>query len=134
MREKAKAVELKPINPDTLKISKVPDTQDQFSIELSVTGFCGEDWKTFFQDQVKKESALLNKSFNFKINWLSIEVTTTPEEILDTIALTKKLVLATNEETKRYNQEVEEEWKIQREQEKIDQEKIRKMRELLRQG
>ncbi len=134
MRDKVKTVELKPINPDTLKISKVPNSQDSFTIELPLTHFCEDGWKNLFYEKVKQTAAIMNKELNFQINWLALEAVTTPEEINDTIALVKKIVTQTNEEALRYNEEVEKEREIHRRQEKIDEEKIRKMREMLRQS
>ena len=133
MREKIRTVELKPINPDTLKISKVPDSPDSFSVELPVTEFCDESWKMFFSEKVRTTTTALNRRLNIQISWLSIAVVTASEDIKDTVALVKKLVLATNEEVKKYNEEVEKEWEAYRKEEKIVEEKISKMREALKQ-
>ena len=55
---------LKPIDPETLKIRKLSNEEDTFLVELPLDGTPQEDWQELFEKELKKTAqplAILTK-------------------------------------------------------------------------
>jgi hypothetical protein len=130
MKDFAKKVNLKPIDPDGLKIEKSYEFQEAYSFELELdstpdyiwTEIFNSEWKTSFYTMKRQVMVFGNR----------IRVVTAPDEIKGKIEWIKSLVNSTNDRIEQYNKQVEQENETERQKIAREKETMDKMRELLK--
>ena len=136
---------LKPIDPETLNITKLSTEEDTFLVELPLDGTPQEDWQELFEKELKKTSqplAILKKpddSFPmFETNYPknlqgdTISIVTTPKKLQEDIKLVMQLVETVNDRVDLHNKEVNEQNEKENLKTKNDKETISEMRESLK--
>ena len=140
-----KKTNLKPINPETLKITKLSTEEDTFFVELPLDGTPQEDWQELFEKELKKTAqplAILKKpddSFPmFETNYPknlqgdTISIITMSKKLREDIKLVMQLVETVNDRVDRHNKEVSEQNEKENLKTKTDKETISEMRESLK--
>jgi hypothetical protein len=130
MKTKTIVVNLRPIDPDKLEITKVPETKETFKFNLLLDAVPDSVWKDFFYDELRKKPIPLDSQVDFE--GMSIYVLCTPDKINDIIELIKKLVNSTNEHVQQNNKRIGEGNEIEKKMNVEDEEKIKRMREALK--
>ncbi len=121
---------LKPIDPDKMEILKVSGTKETFKFNLLLDAMPDSVWKDFFNDELRQKPIPLDAQIDFE--GLSLYVLSTPNKINDTIELVKQLVNSTNAHVQLLNKRIGEGYEIEREINVEDEEKIKRMREALK--
>jgi hypothetical protein len=130
MKTKTFVVNLRPIDPDKLEITKVSGTKETFKFNLLLETVPDSVWKDFFYDELRKNPIPSDSQVDFA--GMSIYVLSAPNKINDTIELVKKLVNSTNEHVQQHNKRSGERAEIERKMNAEDKEKIKRMRKALK--
>jgi len=136
---------LKPIDPETLKITKLSTEEDTFFVELPLDRIPQEDWQELFEKELKKTAHPLaiitkpNDSFpivepNYpnSLQGDTISIITNPKKLQEDIKLVMQLVKTVNNRIDQHNKEANEQNEKENLKTKNDKETIREMRTLLR--
>ena len=127
--EFSKVVNLKPINPEKIKIELVAGSENNYTVWLELDSEPDSIWTKFFYDEVTK-----NKQIGqVMISGASVSVLTTLSNFKKNIELLKKIVDYANQQVEQNNNKAEQEREEQRRRESKGKEDIEKMREQLRQ-
>lgn len=130
MKSKTMVVNLRPIDPDKMEIIKVSGTKETFKFNLLLDAVPDSVWKDFFNDELRKKPIPLDSEVDFE--GMSVYVLSTSDKINAIIELVKKLVNSTNEQVNQHNKSIGEGYEIEREMNAEDEEKIKRMREALK--
>jgi hypothetical protein len=137
---------LKPIDPETLKITKLSTEEDTFFVELPLDRIPQEDWQELFEKELKKTPQPLvavltkpNDSFpivepNYpnSLQGNTISIITNPKKLQEDIKLVMQLVETVNNRVNQHNKEVNEQNEKENLKSKNDEETIREMRDSLK--
>jgi hypothetical protein len=126
--EFSNVVNLKPIDPEKIKIEMVPGSENNFTVWLEVDSEPDSIWARFFYDEVTKNFQI----GQVMISGASITILTTLYDFKKNIELLKKIVDCANQQVEQHNSKVEQEREKQRRREAKGEEDIKKMREQLR--
>jgi len=127
--EFSKVVNLKPIDPEKIKIEMAPGSENNYTVWLELDSEPDSIWTKFFYDEVTK-----NKQIGqVMISGASVSVLTTLSNFKKNIELLKKIVDYANQQVEQNNNKAEQEREEQRRRESKGKEDIEKMREQLRQ-
>jgi hypothetical protein len=128
--KKTFVVNLRPIEPDKLEITKVSGTKETFKFNLLLETVPDFVWQDFFYDELRKNPIPLDSKIDFA--GMSIYVLSAPDKINDIIELVKKLVNSINERVQQHNKRIGERNEIERKMNVEDKEKIKRMRKALK--
>lgn len=136
---------LKTIDPETLKITKLSTEEDTFFVELPLDRVPQEDWQELFEKELKKTAqplALTEKSndsypigepnYANSLQGDTISIITTPKKLQEDIELVIQLVKTVNNRVDQHNKEVNEQNEKEKSKTKNDEETICEMRESLK--
>jgi hypothetical protein len=137
---------LKPIDPETLKITKLSTEEDTFFVELPLDRIPQEDWQELFEKELKKTPqplvAILTKpndsfpitepNYPNSLHGDTISIITHPKKLQEDIKLVMQLVETVNNRVDRHNKEVNEQNEKENLKSKNDKETIREMRDSLK--
>ena len=127
--EFSKVVNLKPIDPEKIKIEMVPGSENNYTVWLELDSEPDSIWAKFFYDEVTK-----NKQIGqVMISEATVTVLTTLSNFKKNIESIKKIVDYANQQVEQNNNKAEQEREEQRRREAKCKEDIKKMREQLRQ-
>jgi len=136
---------LKAIDPETLKITKLSTEEDTFFVELPLDRTPQEDWQELFQEELKKTGKPLavlkntKDSFpKFEVNYPdssqedAISIITNPKQLQADIELVMQLVRIVNNRVDKHNKEANEQNEKENLKTKNDKETISEMRDSLK--
>ena len=136
---------LKTIDPETLKITKLSTEEDTFFVELPLDRVPQEDWRELFEKELKTTAQPLsiieksNDSFllgepNYanSLQGDTISIVTNPKKLQEDIELVMQLVKTVNNRVDQLNKEVNEQNEKKKSKTKNDKETVSEMRESLR--
>ena len=126
--EFSKVVNLKPINPEKIKIELVAGSENNYTVWLELDSEPDSIWTSFFYDEVAKNSQIGQAM----ISGASVTVLTTLYNLKKNIELIKKIVDYANQQVEYHNNKTEQEREEQLRREVKGVEDIKKMREQLR--
>jgi hypothetical protein len=135
---------LKPIDPETLKITKL-STENTFLVELPLDGTPQEDWQELFEKELKKTAqplAILSKPDDFfpmfetnypnSLQGDTISIITNPKKLNEDIKLVMQLVETVNDRVDRHNKKANEQNEKENLKTNNNKETISEMRESLK--
>jgi hypothetical protein len=126
--EFSKVVNLKPIDPEKIKIEMAPGSENYYTVWLELDSEPDSIWAKFFYDEVTK-----NKQIGqVMISEASVTVLTTLNNFKKNIESLKKIVDYVNQQIEQNNNKAEQEREEQRRREAKGVEDIKKMREQLK--
>ena len=136
---------LKPIDPETLKITKLSTEEDTFFVELPLDRIPQEDWQELFENELKNTPqplAILQKpddSFPMvesrypnSLQGETISIITNPKKLQEDIKVVMQLVETVNNRVDQHNKEVNEQNEKENLKTKNDKETISQMRDSLK--
>jgi hypothetical protein len=126
--EFSNVVNLKPIDPEKIKIEMVHGSENNFTVWLEVDSEPDSIWARFFYDEVTKNFQI----GQVMISGASVTILTTLYDFKKNIELLRKIVDCANQQVEQHNSKVEQEREEQRRREAKGEEDIKKMREQLR--
>ena len=126
--EFSKVVNLKPIDPDKIKIEMVPGSENNYTVWLELDSEPDSIWTRIFYDEVAKNTQIGRAI----ISVACVTVPTTRDEFKKKVESLKKIVDYTNQQVEQHNRKVEQEQEEQRRREAKGVDDIKKMREQLR--
>ena len=126
--EFSKVVNLKPIDPEKIKIEMVPSSENNYTVWLEIDSEPDSIWTKFFYDEATKNLQIGQAM----INGASVTILTTLYDFKKNIELLKKIVDYANQQVEQHNNKAEQEREEQRRREAKGKEDIKKMREQLR--
>ncbi len=122
-------VNLKPIDPEKIKIEMVPGSENNYTVWLELDSEPDNIWAKFFYDEVTK-----NKQIGqVMISEASVTVLTTLYNFKKNIESLIKIVDYANQQVEQNNNKAEQEREEQHRRDAKGKEDIKKMREQLRQ-
>src|SRR5512137_927772 len=121
-------VNLKPIDPEKIKIEMVPGSENNYTVWLEVDSEPDGIWTKFFYDEATKNLHIGQAM----INGASVTILTTLYDFKKNIELLKEIVESANQQVEQHNNKAEQEREEQRRREAKGKEDIKKMREQLR--
>jgi hypothetical protein len=126
--EFSKVVNLKPIDPEKIKIEVVAGSENNYTVWLELDSEPDSIWAKFFYDEVTK-----NKQIGqVMISGACVTILTSLFDFKKNIELIKKIVDYANQQVEYHNNKTEQEREEQRRREAKGVEDIKKMREQLR--
>ena len=126
--EFSKVVNLKPIDPEKIKIEMVPGSENKYTVWLEIDSEPDSIWTKFFYDEATKNLQIGQAM----INGASVTILTTLYDFRKNIELLKKIVDYANQQVEQHNNKAEQEREEQCRREAKGKEDIKKMREQLR--
>jgi hypothetical protein len=135
MREAIKEVNFRPVDGYTPKMKKVADNRDKYMVELELDDAPDIFWVTLFKDELTKslpDGHLENSRNDPHLNDKSITFFTSLNKIEDDGKLISKLVDSVNERVKQEDIRIVKENKDQIEEEALEEDVIRQMRDALK--
>ena len=126
--EFSKVVNLKPIDPEKIKIEMVPGSENKYTVWLEIDSEPDSIWAKFFYDEATKNWQI----GQVIISGASVTILTTLCDFKKNIELLKKTVDYANQQVEQHNNKAEQERVEQLRREAKSQEDIKKMRDQLR--
>jgi hypothetical protein len=126
--EFSKVVNLKPIDPEKIKIEMDPGSENNYTVWLEVDSEPDSIWAKFFYDEATKNWQI----GQVIISGASVTILTTLYDFKKNIELLKKTVDYANQQVEQHNNKAEQERVEQLRREAKGQEDIKKMRDQLR--
>jgi len=136
---------LKTIDPELLKITKLSTEEDIFFVELPLDRIPQEEWRELFEKELKKTAlplAITEKSsdsyvmgepnYANSLQGETISIITNPKKLQEDIELVMQLIKTVNNRVDQFNREVNEQNNKEKLKTKNDKETISEMRESLR--
>jgi hypothetical protein len=127
--EYSRKVNLKPIDPEKVRIEMVQGSKDTYAIIFELDSLPDNTWTRFFYDSLGKDMRIAEAI----INGANITVLTSADDIKKKVYWTTKLVDYTNQQVEIHNKNVEEKHEEARRRKAKGEEDIKKMRKLLKQ-
>jgi hypothetical protein len=124
MGNKSKKVNLKPFNPNKLKMYKSNEFEEAYTVELKLDSTPDDIWEQIFNNEYKASLFMMKRTVSVSGNKLRV-VTSTHDNLKDEMEWVKELVSATNQRREQYNREVEQREKQKRAKEEENKRKIR---------
>ena len=126
--EFSKVANLKPIDPEKIKIEMVSGSESNYTVWLELDSEPDSIWTKFFYDEATKNLQIGQAM----INGASVTILTSLFNFKKNIELVKKIVDYANQQVEQHNSKVEHEREEQCRREAKGKEDIKKMREQLR--
>ncbi len=136
---------LKAIDPETLKITKLSTKEDTFFVELPLDRTPQEDWQELFEEELKKDAQqlaivkkpkdsfqIIEPSYPNSLQGNAILIITNPRKLQEDIKLVMQLVKKVNNRVDQHNKEANEQDEKENLKTKNDKETISEMRESLK--
>jgi len=124
-------VNLKPIDPDKLKIEKSPLLPGAYVFDLELDSTPDHHWILAFE-AARQASRRMRARTPVAVVGSKLEVATLPDEIRDKVEWVKGLVDSTNNRIENYNEQIEQKHEAERQKQLKEQETIKRMREALK--
>ena len=126
----SKTVNLKPIDPDKLKIERSVWLRDGYDFELELDSIPDPVWVQIFEGERQASLNTLKGPVSVAVD--KLEVSTSPDEINGKIEWIKGLVNSTNQGVEEYNEQVMQKIEADEQKRLREPETIKKMREALK--
>ena len=126
--EFSKVVNLKPIDPEKIKIEMVPGSENNYTVWLELDSEPDNIWTKIFYDELAKNLQIGQAM----ISVASVSALVSRDDFKKKVEWLKKTVDYTNQQVEQHNSKVEQEREEQRRREAKGVEDIKKMREQLR--
>jgi len=136
---------LKAIDPETLKITKLSTKEDTFFVDLPLDRTPQEEWQELFEKELKKTAqplAIIKKqkdtfptiepNFQNNLQGDTISIITNPKKLQEDIKLVMHLVETVNNRIDQHNKEASEQNEKENVKAEDNEETIREMRESLK--
>jgi hypothetical protein len=124
-------VNLKPVDPDKLKIEKSALLSGTYAFDLELDSAPDHHWILAFEAE-RQASRYTSTSTPVAVVGNKLEVLTFPEEIKDKVEWIKGLVDSTNKSIEKYNEQIKQRHEAEQQKQLKEQETIKKMREALK--
>jgi len=124
-------VNLKPIDPDKLKIEKIPLLHGAYVFDLELDSTPNHHWILVFEAE-RQASRHIHGYTPVAVVGNKLEVATLPDEIKDKVEWIKGLVASTNNSIENYNEQIKQKHEAERQKQLNEQETIKRMREALK--
>jgi hypothetical protein len=126
----SKTVNLKPVDPDKLKIERSVWLRDGYDFELELDSIPDPGWVQIFERERQASLNTLKGPVSVALD--KLEVATSPDEIKGKIEWIKGLVNSTNQGVEEYNEQVMQKIEADEQKRLREPETIKKMREALK--
>ena len=126
----SKTVNLKPVDPDKLKIERSVWLRDGYDFELELDSIPDPGWVQIFERERQASLNTLKGPVSVAVD--KLEVSTSPDEIKGKIEWVKGLVDSTNQGVEEYNEQVMQKIEADEQKRMREPETIKKMREALK--
>jgi hypothetical protein len=126
--EFSEVVNLKPIDPERIKIEMVAGSENNYTVWLELDSEPDSIWTRFFYDEVAKNMQIGQTM----INGACVTILTSLSDFKKNVELLKKIVEYVNQQVEHHNNKAQQEGEEQRRREAKGEEDIKKMREQLR--
>ena len=126
--EFSEVVNLKPIDPERIKIEMVAGSENKYTVWLELDSEPDSIWARFFYDEVKKTMQIGQTM----ISGACVTILTSLPDFKKNVELLKKIVDIANQQVEYHNNKAEQEDEEQLRREAKGEEDIKKMREQLR--
>ena len=126
----SKTVNLKPIDPDNLKIERSVWLREGYDFELDLDSIPAPVWVQIFERERQASLNTLKGPVSVAVD--KLEVSTSPDEINGKIEWIKGLVNSTNQGVEEYNEQVMQKIEADEQKRLREPETIKKMREALK--
>jgi hypothetical protein len=127
----SRKVNLKPVDPDKLKIEKSALLPRAYVFDLELDSTPDHHWILAFEAK-RQASRRMHASTPVAVLGNKLEVATLPDEIRDKVEWIKGLVDSTNNRIENYNEQIEQKHEAERQKQLKEQETIKRMREALK--
>jgi hypothetical protein len=124
-------VNLKPIDPDKLKIEKSPLLPGAYVFDLELDSTPDHHWILAFEAE-RQASRYMHARTPVAVVGNKLEVATLPDEIKDKVEWIKGLVDSANKSIENYNEQIKQRHEAERQKQLKEQETIKRMREALK--
>jgi len=124
-------VDLKPVDPDKLKIEKSALLSGAYVFDLELDSAPDHHWILAFEAELQA-SRYMSSRTPVAVVGNKLEVLTLPDEIKGKVDWIKGLVDSTNKSIERYNERIKQRREAEQEKQLREQETIKKMREALK--
>ena len=122
---------LKPVDPDKLKIEKSVLVSGTYEFDLELDSAPDHHWILAFEAE-RQASRYMNTSTPVAVVGNKLEVLTLPDEIKGKVEWIKGLVDSTNKSIEKYNEQIKQRREVEQQKQLSEQETIKKMREALK--
>ena len=126
----SKTVNLKPVDPDKLKIERSVWLRDGYDFELELDSIPDPVWVQIFEGERQASLNTLKGPVSVAVD--KLEVATSPDEIKGKIEWVKGLVDSTNRGVDKYNEQIMQKIEADEQKRLRETETINKMREALK--
>jgi hypothetical protein len=124
-------VNLKPVDPDKLKIEKSALLSGAYVFDLELDSAPDHNWILAFEAE-RQASRYMRARTPVAVVGNKLEVMTLPDEIKDKVEWIKGLVDSTNKSIEKYNEQIKQRREAEQEKRLKEQETIKRMREALK--
>jgi hypothetical protein len=124
-------VNLKPIDPDKLKIEKSALIPGTYVFDLELDSTPDHHWRLAFEAE-RQASCYMHARTPVAVVGNKLEVATLPDEIKDKVEWIKGLVDSTNKSIEKYNKQIKQRHKAEQDKQLNEQETIKRMKEALK--
>ncbi len=124
-------VNLKPIDPDNLKIEKSALLAGAYVFDLELDSTPDHQWILAFEAE-RQASRYMSARTPVAVVGNKLEVITLPDEIKDKVEWIKRLVDSTNKSIEKYNEQIKQRHEAEQEKQLQEQEAIKRMKEALK--
>jgi len=122
---------LKPVDPDKLKIEKSVLVSGTYEFDLELDSAPDHHWILAFEAE-RQASRYMSSSTPVAVVGNKLEVVTLPEEIKGKVDWIKSLVDSTNKSIEKYNERIKQRREAEQQKQLREQETIMRMREALK--
>jgi hypothetical protein len=127
----SRKVNLKPVDPDKLKIEKSAVISGAYVFDLELDSAPDHHWILAFETELHA-SRYMSSRTPVAVVGDKLEVLTLPDEIKDKIEWIKGLVDSTNNSIEEYNEQIKQRHEAEQDKQQEEQETIKRMREALK--
>ena len=127
----SRRVNLKPIDPEKLKIEKSALLVGVYVFELELDSTPDHHWRLVFETELQA-SRFMNADAPVAVVGNKLEVLTLPDEIKSKVEWIKGLVDSTNKSIERYYEKIKQRHEAEQDKQQKEQETIIRMREALK--
>ena len=124
-------VNLKPIDPDTLKIEKSAVISGAYIFDLELDSAPDYHWILAFEAELQASRGMSART-PVAVVGDKLEVVTLPDEIKGKVDWIKDLVDSTNKSIEKYNEQIKQRHEAEQQKQLKEQETIKRMREALK--
>jgi hypothetical protein len=127
----SRKVNLKPVDPDKLKIEKSPLLAGAYIFDLKLDSAPDHHWRLAFDAELQA-SRYMNAGTPVAVVGNKLEVVTLPDEIKGKVEWIKGLVDSTNKRIEKINEQIKQRHEAEQQKQLKQQETIKRMREALK--